>query len=71
MKEYVMGLDFDERALVLKGEIDGKEMHCFLRPLRRKVVVDTGQAEDGDDKTDVFDLAEVLYAGIKALENCR
>jgi hypothetical protein len=70
-REYIVGLYFNERASVLVGEIDGDDMRCFLRPVRQKVVVSKGETADGTESVEQYDLAEVLYAGIKALEDCK
>jgi hypothetical protein len=64
-KEYVTNLRFDENSNFLTGEYEGRSLGCFVRVSRPRIVVDNGS----EDK--VFDLAEVIYAGIKALENCK
>jgi hypothetical protein len=70
-REYIVGLYFNERASVLVGEIDGDDMRCFLRPNRPKVVVGKGETAEGCETVETYDLAEVLYAGIKALEGVK
>jgi hypothetical protein len=64
-KEYITNLRFDEHSNFLTGEYEGRSIGCFIRANSPKVVV------DDEPENEVFDLAEVLYAGIKALENCK
>jgi hypothetical protein len=64
-KEYATNLRFDENSFFLTGEYEGRSLGCFIRAPQPRIVVDSGS----EDK--VFDLAEVLYEGIKALENCK
>ena len=70
-REYIVNLYFSDRSQVIQGEIDGDDMRCFLRPHRPRVVVSKGETPDGTESVEQYDLAEVLYAGIKALENCK
>lgn len=64
-KEYITNLRFDESSHFVAGEYEERSLGCFVRTARPRIVVDNGSEDE------VFDLAEVIYAGIKALENCK
>lgn len=69
-EEYIKKLRFDASASFFYGKYDNALIECFVKEGRPRIIVDEYPADEEKEPV-YFDLAEVLYAGLKSLEKCK